>query len=228
MSRARAVIVEDDLRIPADAFNFASFRRWAASAAFPESGRIDFLAGAIEVDMSAENLLAHGILKSEIVGVFRDLVARRGLGDVFTDSSRVASRFAQLSVEPDVVVVLWESVHAGRVKYRTAEIEGPPDLIVEIVSDSSVNKDTVRLPPLYAKAGVSELWLIDARGDEIRFRIHALEAGSYKPVRTGTGGWLRSPRLETSFRLTRLPTPIGTWRYVLESKPSAAAAHEGG
>ena len=222
MSRAHAVIVEDDLRIPSEAFTFAGFRRWVSSEAFPESGRIDFLAGAIEVDMNAENLQTHGIVKAGIVGTLYPLIVQRDLGDVFIDSSRVASRFAQLSVEPDVVVVLWESIRKGRIKYHAAEIEGPPDLVVEIVSDSSVNKDTVRLPPLYAKAGVPELWLIDARGERLSFRIHTLEAGQYKPVRTGAGGWLRSPRLGVSFRLTRRPTPIDTWRYVLESKPSAS------
>ena len=43
------------------------------------------------------------------------------------------------------------------------EIEGPPDLIVEIVSDSSVCKDTKRLPAAYFAAGVPEFWLVDAR-----------------------------------------------------------------
>jgi Uma2 family endonuclease len=32
-----------------------------------------------------------------------------------------------------------------------------PDLIVEIVSDSSTRKDEERLPPLYARAGIHEL-----------------------------------------------------------------------
>ena len=224
MSRAHAVIVEDDLRIPSDAFTFAGFRRWVHSDAFPESGRIDFLAGVVEVDMNAENLLTHGVVKSGIVAALVTLIVQRDLGDVFTDRSRVASRFAQLSVEPDVVVVLYDSIRGGRVKYHAAEVEGPPDLVVEIVSDSSVNKDTVRLPPLYAKAGVPELWLIDARGAKLSFRIHTLETGQYKPIRTGAAGWLRSPRLGMSFRLTRRPTPIDTWQYVLESKPGAAAS----
>lgn len=114
MSRAHAVIVEDDLRIPSDAFTFAGFRRWVHSDAFPESGRIDFLAGVVEVDMNAENLLTHGVVKSGIVAALVTLIVQRDLGDVFTDRSRVASRFAQLSVEPDVVVVLYDSIRGGR------------------------------------------------------------------------------------------------------------------
>jgi Uma2 family endonuclease len=51
------------------------------------------------------------------------------------------------------------------------EILGSPDLVVEIVSDSSVRKDTTLLRDAYWKAGVREYWLFDARGAEIRFDI---------------------------------------------------------
>ena len=40
---------------------------------------------------------------------------------------------------------------------RFVEVEGSPDLVIEIVSDSSVNKDTWRLPKAYFDAGLSEL-----------------------------------------------------------------------
>ncbi len=43
--------------------------------------------------------------------------------------------------------------------------------MVEILSDSSVGKDTERLPPRCAVAGVGELWLIDARTSELRFDV---------------------------------------------------------
>ena len=44
--------------------------------------------------------------------------------------------------------------------------------MIEIVSDSSVAKDTRRLPAAYHKAGVGEFWLVDARGPETSFTIH--------------------------------------------------------
>ncbi len=52
------------------------------------------------------------------------------------------------------------------------EIEGPPDLIVEIVSKSSEKKDTLRLPAAYFAAGVPEFWLVDARHKPLYFQIH--------------------------------------------------------
>jgi Uma2 family endonuclease len=50
---------------------------------------------------------------------------------------------------------------AGAEPGRYIDVEGPPDLIVEIVSDTSVAKDTRRLPEAYFRAGVAEFWLAD-------------------------------------------------------------------
>jgi Uma2 family endonuclease len=47
---------------------------------------------------------------------------------------------------------------AGAEPGRYVEVEGPPDLIVEIVSDASVAQDTHRLPEAYVRAGVTEFW----------------------------------------------------------------------
>jgi hypothetical protein len=55
-----------NLRIPTDAFTFEGFERWAHSPDFPETGRIDFLAGDVEVDLSPEDLHTHGIVKVAI------------------------------------------------------------------------------------------------------------------------------------------------------------------
>ena len=213
--------------MPAEAHELEAFRRWALSDDFPETGRIDFLAGDVEVDMSPEDLHTHGRLKVTVISVLDQLVDAADLGEVFSDRARVSSPSAGLSAEPDVVVVLWESLETGRVRYvpdaqgregRSREMEGAPDLVVEIVSDSSVGKDTRRLPRLYAAAGVRELWLIDARRTELSFNLHALEGGAYRQVPADADGWVASTVLSHSFRLTRERTRLGTWRYRLERR----------
>ncbi len=77
---------------------------------------------------------------------------------------------ASLSAEPDLTCVSWSSFERERV-LRTQragtsddyiELLGSPDLVVEIVSDTSVRKDTVLLRKAYGRAGVEEYWLIDA------------------------------------------------------------------
>jgi len=225
MSREHAVIVEENVRIPADALTFEGFRSWSHSPEFPTTARIDYLSDHVEVDLSPEDLHTHGIVKVAISSGLHALMTERQLGEVFSDRTRIVSRFAGLSAEPDVVVVLWESLQAGRVRYvpasgqepdRYSEIEGAPDLVVEVVSDSSERKDTERLPRLYVAAGIPEMWVADARRGEVRFQIFTLQGGRYVRIEPDAEGWMRSPGLGVSFRLSRHSTPVSTWYYVLE------------
>ena len=165
MARHAAILSEEDFQIPSEAHAYEGFLRWIESDEFPESGRIDFLAGEIEADMCAEAIDTHGSPKIEIVVTLGELVLRTGLGDLQSDTTRFNSPFAAVSTEPDVVVVLRESLESGRVRLAPSVRKGPEkimafegavDLIVEIVSDSSVGKDLKRLPGLYARAGVRE------------------------------------------------------------------------
>jgi Uma2 family endonuclease len=217
--------LDDSLPIPCQARDLAGFRAWAVSPRFPERGRIDFLAGRLEVDMSPEDLLTHGLVKTEIAAVLHFLIARRGLGEVYVDRARISSPAADLSVEPDVVVVFRDTLDSGRLRYipaasgkpgRYIEMEGAPDLVVEILSDRSVRKDLVHLPPLYAAAGTPELWRVDARQERLRFEILALDAGGYVRMRPAAQGWTRSPRLGRRFRLVRHPAGSGREGYRLE------------
>ena len=43
-------------------------------------------------------------------------------------------------------------------------MEGTPDMVLEILSDTSEQKDLVDLPANYQTAGIPEFWRIDARG----------------------------------------------------------------
>lgn len=224
-----AVVLEEDIRIPLGVRALEEFRRWSHGEQFPERGRIDYLQGDIEVDMSPEDLYTHGTVKVAIASRLQGLVADQDRGYVFVDRARVVSPAAGLSVEPDVVVVLWESLHAGRIRNIPStparpgsyvELEGAPDLVVEVVSKSSVGKDRKRLPALYARAGVPELWLVDARGDTPAFEIWSLQAGRYEQVAADgppPDGWTASPLLSSRFRLQRRMIREGPFVYSLES-----------
>lgn len=228
MARRHAIIDEENLRIPEDAFTFEGFQRWIDSGGFPETGRIDYLEGDVEVDMSPEDLYTHSAVKTAITLKLGYLVVESDLGDVFVDRTRIRSRFADLSVEPDVVAFFGRSLEAGKIRLvpvaarkgpdRFSALEGVVDLIVEIVSDGSVKKDTKRLPKLYARAGIPELWIVDARGDNLQFQIHALRDGSYVMVEPDSEGWVRSPQIGVEFRLVRRRSPPFPWRYTLEHR----------
>jgi len=225
-----ALLDDEAVRIPGDAHALAEFRRWSGGEQFPERGRIDYLQGDIEVDMSPEDLDTHGTVKVAIASRLHALVAEQGRGSVFVDRARVVSAAADLSVEPDLVVVLWESLDAGRIRKvpatpprpgRFVELEGAPDLVVEVVSNSSVGKDRKRLPALYARAGVPELWLVDARDETPAFEVWSLKGGDYVQVAAEdpAAGWTASPVLGRRFRLRRRMFREGRFVYDLEFIP---------
>lgn len=88
------------------------------------------------------------------------------------------------------------------------ELEGSADMVLEVVSDSSVQKDNVILRDLYWRAGVTEYWLVDARGPEPSFQILRHTPRGYAPVRP-RNGWLKSEVFGHSFKLTCGKDPIG-------------------
>ncbi|MFV2067167.1 MAG: Uma2 family endonuclease [Pirellulales bacterium] len=225
---AASVIFEDHVEIPLDVGSFGAFRRWALSDAFPQQGRIDFVGGRIEVDMSPEELFSHGTLKTVLVSKLFSRIERDDLGHLFTDSTRVSHPASGLSVEPDVVFISHEAIDTGRVRLvpkaggepgRYVEVEGPPDLIIEIVSDASVTKDTQRLPRAYAESGVPEFWLADARHEPLVFEIHHLVDGTYHRAVADREGYQASRVFNCHFRLDAQRDARGHWKFNLIDRP---------
>lgn len=223
-SLATTVVFGERFEVPLSVRSLADFRRWALSAEFPETGRIDFIDGRIEVDMAPEDLFCHGTLKSEIAAVLHRQIKHGRLGHLFIDKSRISSPKADLSVEPDIVFLSYEAMRSGRVRLtpkaggkpgRYVEVEGAPDLVVEIVSDTSVTKDTRRLPAAYFLAGVREFWLADARGKEPVFIIHRPGPNGFESVVRDTDGFQPSAVLGCRYRLDAARDADGNWEFDL-------------
>lgn len=224
---AACVVFGEQIEIPGDIDSLGDFRRWAASDEFPERGRIDYIAGRIEVEMSPEDFFCHGTLKTEIVGVLYPLVKSANLGHLVMDRTRISSVPGRLSVEPDIVFVSHDALATGRVRLirkaggepgRYIELEGAPDLIVEVVSDASVVKDTRRLPAAYFEAEVREFWLADARSRELVFRIHTRGPSAYQAVDADADGYQFSPVFGRRFRLDGNRDERGIWSFDLRQK----------
>jgi Uma2 family endonuclease len=221
---ASSVVFEEQVEIPLNLGSLAEFRRWALSDGFPERGRIDFLAGRIEVDMSPEDFFCHGTLKVELIRVLSQHVKDAGTGHLVTDRTRVSCPEAELSAEPDIVFVSNETLERGRARLvaaatgqpgRYVELEGAPDLVVEIVSDRSVVKDTRRLPEAYFKAGVREFWLADARLEQLVFLIHQRGDAGFQAMEFDSEGFQSSAVLGRRFRLDGSRDAQGNWTFDL-------------
>jgi Uma2 family endonuclease len=214
---------DSHVEIPMNLNSLQAFRSWITSDDAPEQGRFDYINGRIEVNMSPEDLYTHGTLKMRIAGILDRIVFERKLGHVFVDSTRVSCPEVNLSVEPDVVFVAKASVTAGRLSRvpkvsspdRYIEFEGPPDLIVEVISDSSLKKDTKQLPRTYFAAGVYEYWVVDGRHEELCFQLNRRGASEYETAPPDADGYQFSEVLKHRFKLVRERDSDGIWEYDL-------------
>jgi Uma2 family endonuclease len=77
-------------------------------------------------------------------------------------------------VQPDVVYV---SARHGEVMKGRQRIEGPPDLLVEVVSPGTARRDRGEKLRLYAQAGIREYWIFDPEARQIEFLVN--EAGRF-------------------------------------------------
>lgn len=184
-----AIVIEDRVRIPAGIDSLEAFRTWARSDDFPERGRFAYLNGEIWVDLSMEQLFTHNTVKTQFTIVLGSFVQRAGNGYFFSDGTLVSNVKADLSTEPDGTFVAFDAIRERRVRLIEGatrgyvELEGAPDMVLEVVSAASVRKDTETLRDLYWRAGISEYWLVDARGEDPVFTILRYTVRGYAATR---------------------------------------------
>jgi Uma2 family endonuclease len=191
--------------------DLASFRRWAKSEDFPSRGWYAHLNGRLWVDPSMETA-AHNNLKSKFVIVLKPLVEDARSGDYYGDRMLLTNLDAGLSTEPDGMFVSFAALKEERAQLKhgdnSLEVLGSPEMVLEVVSSTSVQKDTRVLRDLYWQAGVQEYWLADPRGDDLAFDILKRVPKGYAAARK-QAGWLKSPVFGKSFRLTRRINDVG-------------------
>lgn len=223
LSRSSATVIkgeQGEVRIPAWVVDLESFRHWADSDNFPQRGRYCYLNGIIWVDVSMEELLSHNQVKAEYSRVLGNIVVADQLGRFYVDGAALSNSAADLLSVPDGILVTWASFQDGRVKRKPraqpgfTELMGSPDMVLEVISDSSVEKDTQVLHKLYWLAGIREYWLVDVRGGKLRFDI--LHRGKKGFVATRRqSGWLKSAVFGRSFQLRQETDPLGDPQFVL-------------
>ena len=207
---------------PAWVVDFASFRRWMHSEEFPDEGLIAFINGKVWVDLSMEAFFDHGQVKAEVGAVLHQLVKKSKFGRFAPDNTRYSHPATELTTEPDGMVISSAALREKRVEFvsgekgENTEVVGTPEIVIEIVSRSSEDKDTEWLMSAYHNAGIPEYWVIDAReDDDIQFDIYRWGKKGYEAVRK-RGDWVRSGVLRRSFRFVYADDEDGNPEYTLE------------
>ena len=138
----------------------------------PEDGKIHEIIDG-EHCMTPAPDTYHQTLSRRIQYQLYEQIEERGLGFVFDAPTDVQLSEIDI-VQPDLLVIL-----ANRKSMiAPKKIIGPPDLIVEILSESTGSKDRRLKRDLYQKAGVPEYWLVDPESQQVE--VYRLRGGLYE------------------------------------------------
>ena len=112
------------------------------------------------------------------------------LGEVFPIRTDVVLSDTVV-VQPDLLFISNERAHI----ITEQNIQGAPDLVVEILSPSTANRDWTTKRELYARHGVKELWMVDP--DAKIAWVMLLRDGEFRHMRVyGEGQSFTSTTLE--------------------------------
>jgi Uma2 family endonuclease len=210
----------NQVSVPSWVGDLESFRRWMDGEEVPEKTHIYYLKGDVWVDMSKEQVFTHTLVKTEIAVVLGGLVKAQRLGRYFVDGVLLSAVPADISGVPDGIFVSNAALEDGRVRLVKGaeegyvELEGAPDMVLEVVRRSSEHKDKVFLPDAYWEAGIREYWLVDARRQPLSFAILRSAAKGYVATRKQQG-WVKSAVFGKSFQLRQTTDALGHPEYTL-------------
>lgn len=136
---------------------------------FPDDGRRHEVIDGEEYVNPAPNT-RHQRVAGLIYYRIREHLERHGGGEVFSAPCDVLLSDTDV-VQPDLIFV--SDRDAGVITENN--VQGPPTLVIEIVSDPRLDRLTKR--DLYAKYRVPEYWVVDPDAD--RVEVYRLTDGSY-------------------------------------------------
>lgn len=137
----------------------------------PDRNRYEIVDG--ELIVTAAPVPLHQRIVLKLGSKLLDYVEKHLLGEVYVAPLDIV--FARSTVlEPDLLFISRDRLHIVGEKYLT----GPPDLVVEVLSESTARLDRDIKPKQFALHGVREFWLIDP--EEKTIEIFRLREGAYE------------------------------------------------
>lgn len=159
---------------------YQEFLKWANEAVHAE-----WVNGEVIILMPVKPI--HQRIVNFLCWLLQSFTSPLKVGEVST--APVQIKLKNSGREPDIFFVARENPGRMTEDY----FDGAPDLIVEVVSDDSVNRDRVDKFEEYEEAGVREYWIVDPRPRRRRADFYQRDAhGKYQPVPVSADGVYRS------------------------------------
>lgn len=136
---------------------------YADYAAIDDGRRYQVIEGELIMTPSPNRF--HQRVLFELAYRFGEYLRQHPLGEAYFAPFDVVLRAdAPATVlQPDLLFVS----KARQGVMTAANVQGAPDLVVEILSPSTARIDTMRKAPLYAAHGVQELWIVPLHGTQV-------------------------------------------------------------
>ena len=129
---------------------------------FPDSDGIrkEIIEG--ELFMSPAPATNHQLILLRIAKLLDDYIQQNELGTVLISPYDVI--FSDLNImQPDILFVSNENLSI----LTDINVKGSPDLVVEILSPSTIDNDRIYKKLVYEKSGVKEYWIVDPKEEII-------------------------------------------------------------
>jgi Uma2 family endonuclease len=116
-----------------------------------------------EVILTSPASLRHQNIAGFLTTLIRTYAEEKGLGQVI--SAPFQMKLAHSGREPDLLFVAQANLHRLQPTY----LDGPADLVIEIISPESIGRDRGDKYLEYEAAGIPEYWLIDPSRQQVEF-----------------------------------------------------------
>lgn len=147
-------------------WTYADYRR------LPEDGkRYEIIEGVLYVANAPS--IEHQFIVMKISGQLDFFVSQHQLGMVLTAPVEVHLSATTRPVQPDVLFIRTENQPVPGTQF----FDGVPDLIVEVISPSSIRIDRHVKFDTYERAGVPEYWIVDPKARLVE--VYTLARGEY-------------------------------------------------
>ncbi len=136
----------------------------------PEDERYELIEG--DLLMTPSPVPRHQRISGRLEFELRKFVTENDLGEVFDAPCDVYLDNENV-VQPDILFISKERLNIIGEK----NIEGAPDLVIEIISESTAYRDFVQKKKLYARFGAKEYWIVIPEEESIE--IYILKDNTY-------------------------------------------------
>lgn len=149
---------------------------WRDAQLMPENGkRYEAIDGELYVTPAPSR--RHQWVSGNLERELRRLLQDPGHGWVYHAPIGVEFPDTEEGVQPDIIYV--SRAHADRLVDEG--IRGAPDLVVEILSPGTAERDRTIKRKLYARQGVRQYWIVDLESEWVD--LWDFESGAGEPVR---------------------------------------------